>query len=341
MLHEASRITIPFNGNRKWGYPARSLHWQGDELIDWVGGQVRYFLDKTILPPQINYAYSFDAALVSSSAEYVVLYQRLGTKGLLLKQGNILREINRSFYHANAYEYPIAFVELPTGHTGLVHCPDEYCRLEIEDVETGHRLTTRDTTPADFFHSRFSVSPNGRYLLSAGWLWHPLDYIQLFDIEQALVTPTVLDRGGVWPARPGVSIPSAIATDDGCVFVIADDDYEENELDEDELPLAPPGKIVHYLFPENKTASCADLQAPAGIIQPFTAGHVISFYQHPAIINIASGQVIARWEDIRTGGQKSSIVTQRDLLVPIAVDPVRMRFAVASEDEITVIHMDA
>jgi hypothetical protein len=341
MLHEASRITIPFKGNRKWSYPARSLHWQGNELIDWVGGHVRYSLDKTIYPPLINYAYSFDAVQVSSSAEYVVLYERLGTKGLLLKQGNILREINRSFYHANAYEYPIAFIDLPTGRTGLVHCPDEYCRLEIEDVETGQRLTTRDTKPADFFHSRLSVSPDGRYLLSAGWLWHPLESIQIFNLEEALLTPVVLDHGGVWPARPGVSIPSAIASEDGFVFVTQDDDYEENDLDEDDLPLVPPGKIVRYLFPENQIASCADLQEPAGIIQPFAPGHVISFYQHPAIINVASGQVIARWEDIRTGGQKSSIVTKRDLLSPIAVDLANMRFAVASEDEITVIQMAA
>lgn len=96
----------------------------------------------------------------------------LGTKGLLLRNGQIVRELNRSFYHANIYEYPVCLVR-HGARTLLIHCPEDYNRLEIEDAETGGKLTLRSSDPADIFHSRLRPSANGGRLLSAGWAWAP------------------------------------------------------------------------------------------------------------------------------------------------------------------------
>jgi len=52
---------------------------------------------------------------------------RAGTKALLLEPGGkFIREVNRSYYHAEAYRYPLALFTLPDGRTGLVHCLEEY-----------------------------------------------------------------------------------------------------------------------------------------------------------------------------------------------------------------------
>src|SRR5262249_11119680 len=100
----------------------------------------------------------------------------------------------RSYYFANAYEYPVAVFTLPDGSQALVHCPDSYNKLEIEELESGRRLTTRDGKSIDFFHSRLQISPGGKYLLSAGWIWHPIDLVQLYCISNVLDDPRVLDQ---------------------------------------------------------------------------------------------------------------------------------------------------
>ncbi len=148
-------------------YPIHSLVWMGDELVDWASSGRRFRLDGTVVTPHSGYAYHFDATLVSPNAKYIALYERLGTKGLLLdNSGAVLREINRSYYHANNYEYPLTFLTLPDGRTGIAHCPHDYEKIEIEEVETAKQWTFRDTQPFDFFHSRFAVSSDSCYLLS-------------------------------------------------------------------------------------------------------------------------------------------------------------------------------
>src|SRR4030095_5144376 len=189
LLKEINRTIIPI----KSGHEAGALCCHGDELVDWAG-IIRYQLDGTSSGPKVNYAYRFDRAVSSGSGEYVVLYEQLGTKGLILKRGKVVREINRSFYHAHVYEYPVALFTLPDGREVIAHCPDHYNVIETEEVESGNRLTSRTGEAADFFHSRLLVSSDSRYLLSAGWVWHPWDTIQLFDIPQALEAPANLDR---------------------------------------------------------------------------------------------------------------------------------------------------
>ncbi len=124
----------------------KSLCWQGDRLIDWAGGGIAYDLEGKVYGSIVRYAYRFDAAVVSPSGEYAVIYERLGTKGLVLKQGKPIREINRSFYHADAYEYPIVLFKLPDGREVIAHCPDHYNQLEIEELENGKRLDPFITT---------------------------------------------------------------------------------------------------------------------------------------------------------------------------------------------------
>lgn len=175
----------------------QSLVWNGDELIDWAGGGTRFSLDGETVSNPVSYGDTFDAAAMSPSGEFAVTYTRLGTKGLVLHRGKIIREINRSYYHADVYEYPIALARLKNGREVLIHCPEEYCRLEIDDVQSGERLTDRRSRkPADFFQSRLAVSADGRTLASAGWSGIPWTW-SAFSISRprcrTLYTWTALD----------------------------------------------------------------------------------------------------------------------------------------------------
>jgi len=85
----------------------QSLCWRGDDLVDWVGGGRVFATDGTERPARVRYGYRFDAATTSPDGRFAVIYERMGTKGLLLDDGRIVRELNRSFDFANAHEFPV------------------------------------------------------------------------------------------------------------------------------------------------------------------------------------------------------------------------------------------
>ena len=102
MTWEARQREIPVSSEVK------SLCWAGESLVDWAAGGITFHLDGKIEPRPVYYAHPFNSAVTSPCGTYAVIYERLGTKGVLLKRGKVLRELNRSYYHASAYEYPVA-----------------------------------------------------------------------------------------------------------------------------------------------------------------------------------------------------------------------------------------
>ena len=137
-----------------------SLVWDGNTVIDWASGGTRYELNGTTSHSTVFYAYKFDAAVSSPSGEFTVLYTRTGTTGLLLRRGKIVRQLSRDFYHANVYEYPVAFALGANGREVLIHCPESYCKIEIEDAATGVRFSSSSTRkPDDLFHSQAGSQP--------------------------------------------------------------------------------------------------------------------------------------------------------------------------------------
>ncbi|MBV9946713.1 MAG: hypothetical protein JOZ69_07690 [Myxococcales bacterium] len=95
----------------------RSLCFHGDQLVDWVGGARVFDLDGTDHGRRVNFAYRFDQAISSPDGRFTVIYERLGTKALLLERGRLVRELNRSFYCADAFEYPVHLFRLADGAT--------------------------------------------------------------------------------------------------------------------------------------------------------------------------------------------------------------------------------
>jgi hypothetical protein len=308
----------------------RSLVWHGDDLVDWVSGGQRYQRDGTKVERWVQFSYSFDAALVSPSGEYQLIYTRRGTKGLLLRKGAPIRELNRSFYHAEDYEYPVTLF-VHHGRELLAHCPESYCRLEIDDTATGERLTASDTRePKDFFHSRLAVSPSGKYLISAGWVWHPVDTVNLYDVDKALAGPAHLDDRGHDLNCWGEDSSAAFVHDDRVIVSLNGIEDEEGEtLPNPEIRCFDPAGAA--LIRKHV------LSAPTGTIMAVGDEHVLALYEHPKLIEIASGAVIASWPEIRSGDQTSSIIRGGIAVPPIAMDTVRRRCAIADEERIFVL----
>jgi len=310
---------------------ARSLVWQGDDLIDWVSGGTRFSLQGTVQEAPVYFAGDFDAAVSNRSGSIAVVYKKLGTKGIVLENQRVVREINRSYYHANAYEYPICIWEPKARPTAIIHCPEEYNQLEIEDAISGEIISSvEDRDSPDFFHSRLSVSPSGKYLLSSGWVWHPMDVANIYRLPDSSDLSNLDEPFSTVDTTNEVSVCSWL--DDTSVIAANSESYEHEEGE----PFTTGALGIWSI----KSARWSELTAPIaklGSLMPLGLDHVISFYEYPKLIRIADGVVLKEWPHIYTGKQTSSIIHHIESLPPIAIDRENLRFAVADENAIHVI----
>ena len=76
-----------------------------------------------------------------------------------------------------------------------------------------------------------------------------------------------------------------------------------------------------------------------GINNPPFGGFVVGFYEHPKLVEVATGKTAARWPEMETGSQNGSINSKLDEIPPFALDPANKRFAVADAEKITVIQL--
>jgi hypothetical protein len=322
-----------YHPEMRWTIPAKnviSLCWVGDDLVDAVAGGKVYHLDGSARETRVYWTYRFDAGAALDGR--LVFWERFGTKGAVALEGRIVREINRSFYCADKYEYPLTLFHLPNGHAAIAHCPDGYNRIEIDDLATGERLTrSEDRNPDDFFHSRLAVSPGGRYLLSGGWIWHPACDVLVFDLHEALQDARALDAGeGI--AGIEREIDDAVWLDERrLVLALSNDWYDEPEDKSFGLAL--------YDVVDKRRVTSIRLDTAPGLLMACGTEHVVSFHGHPKVFDLATGQIVESWPEIATGDVRGPLSSSA-IRFPLALDPARRRFAVADAEAITVIQLD-
>ncbi|WP_146173827.1 hypothetical protein [Saccharothrix carnea] len=319
---------------------AEALVWVGGRLFDVAAGWRSVPLDGAPSSQRFgSYGPQFDAATTSPLGDVVALMASTGTKALLFtSDGELIREVDRSYYKAQAYRYPLALFTLPDGRTGLAHCPEAYNRLEIEVAATGERLTAADRDTTDVFHSRLAVSRGGRYLLSAGWVWHPWDCVAIYDLHRALADATTLDSWhGTFdmPHQVGAEISGACFIDDDVVLSTSPEEHDPEGPEE----LAS-NAVARWSTATESFTWRRRLDRTAGDLVSL-GGDFLALYEHPRLFDGSSGELLAEWPDLSTGTATSSIVWGEPFSGParIAVDEAGSRFAVTDGTKVTVIHL--
>ena len=315
---------------------AQSLAWNGDDLVDVVGGGRRWGPDGVEQRASIIRGFPFDRSVVSPSGRYSVVHAERGTKALLLDGDRLVRELNRSYYHADAFDYPVALGALRDGREVLVHCPEKYNVLEIEDAETGERLTGGERQPKDVFHSRLAVSPGGTHLLSAGWLWHPYGVVEVFDLAGALTDPAVLDGRGVLPLNPGIDaeVASACWLDGDRLAVATGEEF----LDDDETPALGPRQLGVWSLSARRWIHRSRVDFPIGTLIA-RGDTVVSLYGHPRLIDVTTGAVMAEWPTVEVPRRDGSYGVPHIPTPVVALHPDGTRLAVAQPESIAIIHL--
>jgi hypothetical protein len=314
-------------------YGLQTLEWFEGKVVDWNSAGKQYSIDGTTTQLQKYYhGFSCDASITSENGEFVLVYQKLGTKGLLLKNGIVHREINRSYYLSSVYEFPAAFVTYKN-RTYLVHCPIKYCQLDIEDAETGEIITnTKERKPHDFFHSRLEVSPDQKHILSKGWYWHPWDGIELFTVEDCFSNPTLLDERNA-PPNVGTEINSAsFINNEEILLGTSREEYD----DEEDEPI-PPSHLGIWNIKTNEIKNVVKSKGTYGNIFAIDDKKCWDLYEYPKIISLENGEIIDEAKDVFSGRQASSIIHHLDDLPKIAYDKKHKHIAIGYDDKIEIL----
>jgi hypothetical protein len=316
---------------------AKSLAWDEDDVVDVIGGR-RWPAAGGEAPTGGFGGHPFDQLVVSPSGRYQVAYAERGTKAVLLDRGMVVvRELNRSYYHALDFDYPVALGRLGDGREILVHCPERYQQLEIEEIPTGRRLTAGSREPIDVFHSRLSVSPDGRHLLVAGWVWQPYGIVQVFDLEAALADPAALDGDGVLPYRAiDGEVESACWLDADRVVVAA---HPDEPSDGDEPEALCQGQVGVWSLATGGWLSRADIGGNLGTMIAVSGDRIVSLYGHPRLVDPVTGEVVAEWPQVDTGRRSGSFGVTHVPTPTAAVHPDGTRLAVAQPDHLAVIQL--
>lgn len=312
-----------------------TLAWWGKDLIDTTSDQVLK-LDGSFSRRTFSQGYPFDRGLCVEAAGSVwtVAYDNRGTKAGLLKNGKLQRELNRSYYCAKAYDYPIALLRTAAQRVVVIHCPNFYNVVEFEDADTGEMLGKKESDGMEF-HSRLAVSHGGGHLLSAGWFWHPICGAWLCS----------LDRETGIPAQDADELSFSFGSEIDSAAFLGSDRLVVSTTEEvvnDDIPPAGlgPMRLAVWSIPEHKWESVVEIEQTSGIIMPWR-DWVISFYDHPKAIEISTGRVVHEWEQICSGRQVGAIDLGEPAPPPIALDPEHGRFAVAGPAGVTVIALEA
>ena len=311
----------------------RTIDWFENKVIDWNSAGTQYSENGEI--KQLNkyfFGFACDGSITSENGEYSFIYKKLGTKGLLLKNGEVLREINRSYYQSSVYEFPAAFLQF-RGRTYLAHCPFGYNQIDFEDAETGEVVTNiPKRKPQDIFHSRLEISPDNKNLISKGWAWHPIDVIELFDIEKCFENPNLLDKG--------VNIPNVNAEISSASFINNDKILVRASKEgwaEEESDIIKDGQVATWNFKTGEVLNPITINSQIGNIFSIDETRCWDLYRYPKIIDLTSGKVIDKIEEIDSGKQSSSIIHHIADLPKIAFNRRTKQMAIAKDNTIEIL----
>lgn len=311
-----------------------TISWFNNTIVDWGSAGTQYFLDGTTKQLYKYHCTLPNAgAITSADGRYNLIYTKLGTKALLLKDGELLREINRSYYCADVYEYPAAFVTIENV-TYLIHCPVDYKQLDFENVETGEIITNiPGRKPADVFHSRLEISPDNRLLMTKSWVWHPVDIVQIFNLRDCINNPNLLDNEKLH-INADTEICTASFIDDTKLLIGSSDEvYDEGAV----LRLLPPKHIAIYDLEKEQILNPVKVNGEFGNLFAINEHFAWDLFKFPKIIDIRTGEIVDQRKSINSGKRNSAISYSLDKQPQIVFNRETKQIAISGKNKIEIL----
>ena len=148
------------------------------------------------------------------------------------------------------------------------------------------------------------MSADGRYLMVCGWVWHPLDKVELFEIDECPKNPLLLDKAMISPDF-GTEINSASFIDNNRILIASSD---EEPFDDEVLPILPQKHVAIWNFVTNEISSPVKVDCEFGNLFAINEKLAWDMFRFPKIINLETGKLESKMEEINSGLQVSSIL---------------------------------
>ncbi len=122
----------------------------------------------------------------SPQGDYGAIYQASDQLGVVFEiaTGKITLRLNRGDYRPENRHFPVAFF-CHQGRTLLVTAT-QWNRLDVIDPATGLVLTERSLSSdqeLDYFHAHLLVSPDSKWIVDNGWVWHPVGIVRSWNLN--------------------------------------------------------------------------------------------------------------------------------------------------------------
>ncbi len=180
-------------------------------------------------------------------------------------------------------------------HISVIHV------LQIDDAQTGQRLTDGPRDQPDAYQSRLSISPDRRYLMTAGDRYGN-DEVMVFDLDLAVRDASALDGDGIMPLDATSTDVAAACWLDSDRVVVATTDHVPLFDDADALG---PGQLGVWSVSQSRWLHRTTVGYPMGTLIA-CGSRVITLYGHPQLLDPITGDVIAEWPNVPIGTKQGS-----------------------------------
>ncbi len=138
---------------------------------------------------RIDFSKSLSLQL-SANDTMISIVNVIGQYGYIydLNLKEVVLNLDRKDYQIENSSFPIKFVHV-NDQDYLVHASD-WNHIDIYDFKEEKNITYRETNKyeapgyLDYFYSELHVSPSNKWILSSGWVWHPVSVLKFIDLNE-------------------------------------------------------------------------------------------------------------------------------------------------------------
>lgn len=164
--------------------------------------------------------------------------------------------------------------------------------------------------------------------MSKGWVWHPADVIEVFDIASCIENPLLWDQCRLSP-DVGSELCSASFIDNENILIASSDETFNEELEE----YLPPKHVAVWNILTNKITNAVKVKGEFGNLYAIDSNYAWDTYKCPKIIYLKTGDVEIDFRDIDSGEQSSSIMSDSDLIYQIIFNRNNKKLAIKTSNE--------
>jgi hypothetical protein len=129
--------------------------------------------------------------------------------------------------------------------------------------------------------------------------WHPWSGACVFDLKRLSEDPSAMEQNAVFSSNFEIDGAALLGNNHLVVSSTADDPVEGRQAND-----LGPKQLGVWSLVDHRWKSKSNLTDPSGTIMPWKEW-LVSFYDHPKLIELSTGRIVHRWDHIFPAGRSA------------------------------------